>query len=315
MQGKIQIQGLSEALKYKAYELGFSFCGITPARFLEEETGRLESWLKSGFNGGMSYMANNFDKRLDPRLIVDNAKSVISLAHNYYPSQPQPDDAKYKISKYAYGEDYHNVIRAKLRQIESLLRQSAGEINIRSFVDSAPVLERAWAVLAGLGWIGRNSMLITRKNGSFFFLAEIITDLELEYDQSFGGNYCGDCSRCMDACPTGAISDFMIDANKCISYITIELKDEVSSVPKDSYQDWIFGCDICQDVCPWNRFSAPHNESRFNPFPGLFELRQDEWEHMKEEKFRQMFGHSALKRTKLSGLMRNIRFLSEGSTL
>jgi epoxyqueuosine reductase len=314
MLGKIQIQQLSEALKNKARELGFSFCGLTQARFLEEESPRLETWLKSGFSGKMSYMANHFDKRLDPRLIVDNAKTVVSLAYNYYPSQPQPADAKYKISKYAYGKDYHDVIREKLGQLESLLRQTAGEISIRSFVDSAPVLERAWAVLSGLGWIGRNSMLITRKNGSFFFLAEIITDLELEYDQPFGGNYCGDCSRCVDACPTGAISDFTIDANKCISYLTIELKDEASSVPEGSYKDWIFGCDICQDVCPWNRFSAPHNESRFNPLPGLFELRPDEWEQMKEEKFRQMFGHSALKRTKHSGLMRNIRFLRKGST-
>jgi epoxyqueuosine reductase len=308
MQGKIQINHVSEALKNKAYELGFSFCGISPARFLEEESPRLESWLQKGSHGKMTYMANYFDKRLDPRLLVDDAKSVVSLAFNYYPAQFQPDDSKYKISKYAYGEDYHHVIREKLKHLESFLRESNGDINIRSFVDSAPILERAWAVLSGLGWIGRNSMLITRRNGSFLFLAEIITDIELEYDRSFGGNYCGDCTRCVDACPTGAITDFTIDANRCISYLTIELKDEVSPAPKGAYKEWIFGCDICQDVCPWNRFSTPHIENRFNPKPGLFELQPYEWEQLEEDKFKQMFGHSAIKRTGLSGLKRNIHF-------
>jgi epoxyqueuosine reductase len=309
MQGKINTEGLSESLKNKAYELGFSFCGITKARFLEEDAPRLESWLKKGLNGKMAYMANYFDKRLDPRLLVENAETVISLAINYFPSRFQPEAANYKISKYAYGEDYHNVIREKLKLLETFLRESSGNINSRSFVDSAPVLERSWAVLSGLGWIGRNSMLITRRNGSFFFLAEIITDLELEYDKPFGGNYCGDCSRCVDACPTGAITDFTVDANKCISYLTIELKDEVSPAPKGSYNDWIFGCDICQDVCPWNRFSTPHNESLFNPLPGLFELQTKDWEQMKEETFKKMFGNSALKRARLSGLLRNINFL------
>jgi epoxyqueuosine reductase len=309
MQGKIHLRDLSEALKNKAYELGFSFCCIAPAQFLKEEAPRLESWLKKGLHAKMSYMENYFDKRLDPRLLVDNAKSVISLAFNYYPSQFQPEEAKYKLSKYAYGEDYHNVIREKLKQLENFLRRSAGDINIRSFVDSAPVLERTWAVLSGLGWIGRNSMLITRRNGSFFFLAEVITDIELEYDQAFGGNYCGDCSRCVDACPTGAITDFTIDANKCISYLTIELKDEVISVPKGSYEHWIFGCDICQDVCPWNRFSEPHRENRLNPLPGLFEMKPEEWEQIKEERFKEMFGYSPLKRTKINGIRRNIRFL------
>ena len=311
MQGIIQKHQLSEALKNKAYEIGFSFCGITPARFLEEEVPRLESWLNKGLHGIMAYMANYFDKRLDPRLLVDNAKTVISLAFNYFPVHFQPDDAQYKVSKYAYGADYHDVLRKKLRQLESFLQQSFGNINIRCFVDSAPVLERAWAVLSGIGWIGRNSMLITRRNGSFFFLAEIITDIELEYDKSFGGNYCGDCSRCIDACPTGAITDFKIDANRCISYLTIELKDEFSPALKDIYKNWIFGCDICQDICPWNRFSTAGNESSFNPLPDLFELRATEWEQMEEEIFKQMFRHSALKRTKISGLRRNIRFLNQ----
>jgi epoxyqueuosine reductase len=310
MQGKITTHHLSEALKNKAYELGFSFCGIAPARFLEEETPRLESWLQNGLHGKMAYMENYFDKRLDPRLLVDDAKTVVSLVFNYYPAQFQPEDAFYKISKYAYGKDYHDVIREKLKQLERFLRLSVGGINIRSFVDSAPVLERAWAVLSGIGWTGHNSMLITKKNGSFFFLAEIITDVELVYDKPFDGNYCGDCTRCVDACPTGAITGFALDANKCISYLTIELKDELSPVAKGSYDEWIFGCDICQDVCPWNRFSTPHKESSFNPLPGLFDLQKADWEQMKEEKFKQMFGHSALKRTKLSGLLRNIRFLS-----
>jgi epoxyqueuosine reductase len=309
MQGKIQIHNLSDSLKRKASELGFSFCGIAPARFLKEEAPRLETWLQKGLHGKMSYMANYFDKRLDPRLLVDNAKTVISLAFNYFPAHIQPEEAGYKISKYAYGEDYHNVIREKLKKLEGFLLESVGDINIRTFVDSAPVLERAWAALSGIGWIGRNSMLISRKNGSFFFLAEIITDFELEYDQPFGGNYCGDCSRCVDACPTGAINNFTIDANKCISYLTIELKDEVSPVPKGAYKNWIFGCDICQDVCPWNRFSTSHTEERFNPLPGLFELQQTDWEMMEKEKFKQMFGNSAIKRAKLAGLKRNISFL------
>jgi len=311
MQRKIQIHDISNVFKNKAYELGFSFCGIAKARFLKEEAPRLESWLKKGLHGKMSYLTNYSDRRLDPRLLVDGAKSVISLAYNYYPSQLQPGEAKYKISKYAYGEDYHNVIHEKLKQLESFLRFSAGDINIRSFVDSAPVLERAWAVLSGLGWVGRNSMLITRRNGSFFFLAEIITDLELEYNQPFGGNYCGDCSRCIDACPTGAITDFTIDANRCISYLTIELKDDVLPAPKGSYNEWIFGCDVCQDVCPWNRFSVPHNEGRFNPLPDLFKLQTSDWEQMDEDRFKQIFNNSAIKRTKLIGLKRNISFLTE----
>lgn len=309
MENALHIPELTQAFKKKAYELGFSFCGVAGARFLEEEAPRLEHWLQSGYSSGMAYMANYFDKRLDPRLLVPGARSVVSLAFNYFPSQTQSEDAIYKISKYAYGVDYHEIIREKLNQLSEFLRQAAGDIQIRSFVDSAPVLERAWAVEAGIGWIGRNSMLITKRNGSFFFLAELITDLHLEYDAPFGGNYCGDCKRCVDACPTGAITDFNIDASRCISYLTIELKDEISPAPAGSYDKWIFGCDICQDVCPWNRFSSPHTEPGLAPLPGLLELSAADWENLAEDRFRQMFRHSALRRTKLRGLMRNIRYL------
>jgi epoxyqueuosine reductase len=309
MGNALHIPELTQSLKNKAYDLGFSFCGVARAQFLEEEAPRLEHWLKSGYNGGMAYMANYFDMRLDPRLLVPGAQSVVSLAFNYFPSETQSDDASYKISKYAYGIDYHEIIREKLTLLAEFLRQSAGDIHIRTFVDSAPVLERAWAVQAGIGWIGRNSMLISKRNGSFFFLAEMITDLQLTFDLAFGGNYCGDCSRCVDACPTGAISDFTIDASRCISYLTIELKDEMSPVQKGSYNKWIFGCDICQDVCPWNRFSAPHTEPGFAPLQGLMEMKANDWEQMNEDTFRQMFRHSAIKRAKLNGLKRNIHFL------
>ena len=311
MESHINIPELTQALKNKAYDLGFSFCGIAEARFLEKEAPRLEKWLKGGYNSGMAYMANYFDKRLDPCLLMPGARSVVSLAFNYYPGNRQPDVAPYKISKYAYGIDYHKIIREKLNALSEFMRQSAGEIHIRSFVDSAPVLERAWAVEAGIGWIGRNSMLISKKNGSFFFLAELITDLQLTYDSPFGGNYCGDCSRCIDACPTGAISDFVVDAAKCISYLTIELKDELSPAPKGSYEKWIFGCDICQDVCPWNRFSSPNTEPQLAPLQGLLEMGSTDWEQIDDDTFRQMFRHSAIRRTKLRGLKRNINFLKD----
>ena len=311
MESHIHIPELTQALKNKAYDLGFSFCGIAEAHSLEKEAPRLEHWLENGYNSGMAYMENYTDKRLDPRQLVPGARSVVSLAFNYYPGNKQPDEAPYKISKYAYGFDYHEIIREKLNALSDFLHQSAGEIHIRSFVDSAPVLERAWAVEAGIGWIGRNSMLISKKNGSFFFLAELITDLQLTYDSPFGGNYCGDCSRCIDACPTGAISDFVVDAAKCISYLTIELKDELSPAPKGSYEKWIFGCDICQDVCPWNRFSSPNTEPKLAPLQGLLEMGSTDWEQMEDDSFREMFRHSAIRRTKLRGLKRNINFLKD----
>jgi Uncharacterized Fe-S protein len=311
MESHLHNAELTQAFKNKAYDLGFSFCGVAKAQFLDEEAPRLECWLKNGYNSGMAYMANYFDIRLDPRILVPGARSVISLAFNYFPNQTQPEEATYKISKYAYGLDYHEVFREKLNHLAEFIRQSAGNIHIRSFVDSAPVLERAWAVKAGIGWIGRNSMLISRRNGSFFFLAELITDLQLAYDAPFRGNYCGDCSRCVDACPTGAIADFTIDASRCISYLTIELKDELSPAPKGSYDKWVFGCDICQDVCPWNRFPMPHSEPGLTPLPGLLELSAAGWEQMTDDSFRHMFRHSAIKRTKLRGLKRNINFLKD----
>ena len=308
---KTSIPELTQALKDKAFTLGFSFCGIAEARFLDQEAPRLEHWLKQGSHGEMAYMAKHFDMRLDPRILMPGARTVISLAFNYFPEQTQAGEAPYKISKYAYGIDYHDVIHEKLNLLAGFLRQAAGEIHIRTFVDSAPILERAWAVQAGIGWIGRNSMLISRRNGSFFFLAELITDLPMEYDAPFAGNYCGDCSRCIDACPTGAVKDFAIDATRCISYLTIELKAELSPARKGSYDKWIFGCDICQDVCPWNRLSTPHAAPGLNPLPGLLELDTAGWEQMTEESFRQMFRHSAIRRTKLRGLNRNINFLKD----
>ena len=311
MESQIHNPELTRLLKNKAYELGFSFCGVAEAQFLDEEASSLELWLKRGYNSGMDYMANYFDTRLDPRVLLPGARSVISLAFNYFPNQNQPDEAPFKISKYAYGIDYHEVIREKLSCLAEFLRQRAGDIHIRTFVDSAPVLERAWAVKAGIGWIGRNSMLISRRNGSFFFLAELITDLQLKFDTPLGRNYCGDCSLCVDACPTGAITDFTIDASRCISYLTIELKDQLSPAPKGSYGEWIFGCDICQDVCPWNRFSTPHSEPKLTPLPGLLELSAIDWEQMTDILFKQMFHHSAIKRTKLLGIKRNINFLKD----
>lgn len=311
MESQIHIPELTQALKNKAYDLGFSFCGVAEARSLDAEAPRLEHWLKSGYHGSMAYMANHFDMRLDPRLLVPGARSVISLAFNYFPAHTQPEEAPYRISKYAFGIDYHEVIREKLNELSEFLHQSKADIQIRSFTDSAPVLERAWAVQAGIGWIGRNSMLISRRNGSFFFLAELITDLELAFDAPCGGNYCGDCHRCVDACPTNAISGFVIDASRCISYLTIELKDELSPAPKGSYDNWIFGCDICQDVCPWNRFSMPHTEPGLDPLPGLLDLKAADWEQMTDDSFRQMFRNSAIKRTKLRGLKRNIHFLKD----
>jgi epoxyqueuosine reductase len=311
MESPLHIPELTQALKNKACDLGFSFCGVAEARFLEEEAPRVELWLKQGYQSGMAYMENYFDMRLDPRILLPGARSVISLAFNYFPGDTQAKEAPYKISKYAYGLDYHEVIRGKLNQLVEFLRSAAGDIHIRSFVDSAPVLERAWAVQSGIGWIGRNSMLISRRNGSFFFLAELITDLSLEFDAPSGGNYCGDCSRCIDACPTDAIKDFTVDASRCISYLTIELKDELSPAPKGSYPEWIFGCDVCQDVCPWNRFSTAHAEPALAPLPGLLELSAAGWEQMDEESFRQLFRHSAIKRAKLRGLKRNIDFLKD----
>lgn len=292
-------------------ELGFLACGIAKAEFLESEAPHLENYLKEKRNGNLSYMENHFDKRLDPRLLVDGAKSVISLLYNYYPEKKQREDT-YKISKYAYGEDYHFVVKDKLRDLMDFIREEIGEVNGRVFTDSAPILEGAWAEKAGIGWMGKHSLLITKQSGSFFFLGELIIDLELEYDTPFMTDHCGSCTRCIDACPTDAIvSDKKIDASKCISYFTIELKDEIPIEMKGKFEDWMFGCDICQDVCPWNRFSKPHSEERFLPNDEILNFSKSDWEEITEEEFRKIFRKSPVKRTKYSGLTRNIKFLSD----
>lgn len=304
-------QEYTRFIKTQAKRLGFLDCGIAKATFLDEEALRLEKWLQKDFQGEMQYMENHFDKRLDPRLLVDGAKSVISLSYNYFPSKVQQDDT-YKIAKYAYGEDYHHVIKNKLFELLSLMRDEIGEINGRAFVDSAPVLERAWAEKAGLGWNGKHTLLIQKQQGSFFFLAELIIDLELEYDNPFTTNHCGTCTACIDACPTEAIlPNNQLDASKCISYLTIELKDNIPTQFKNQMEDWAFGCDICQDVCPWNRFSQSHKEPLFNPKENLLEMTKKDWQEITEETFKKVFKKSAVKRTKYSGLTRNIKFLQE----
>ncbi|CAA0170358.1 tRNA epoxyqueuosine(34) reductase QueG [Tenacibaculum maritimum] len=301
----------AQFIKEQAKRLGFLDCGIAKATFLEEEAFGLEQWLANGFHGEMHYMENHFDKRLDPRLLVDGAKSVISLSYNYYPPKVQKEDS-YKISKYAYGEDYHQVIKTKLRELLSLIHDEIGEVSGRAFVDSAPVLERAWAKKTGLGWTGKNTLLIQKQQGSFFFLAELIIDLELAYDDPFVTDHCGRCTRCIDACPTNAIlPNSTVDGSKCISYVTIELKDQIPASFKDKMEGWMFGCDICQDVCPWNRFSKAHSEPLFSPKEHLLEMTKKDWEEVTEETFRKVFKKSPVKRTKFSGLTRNIRFLKE----
>lgn len=298
-------------IKSIAAELGFSFCGISKAEFLDKEAPKLEEWLRRGYAGQMKYLEQNFDKRLDPRLLVPGAKSIISLLYNYYPQKNLAKDSNLKIAKYAYGEDYHFVVKDKLKVFVQRLREKIGEVNGRAFVDSAPVHERAWAAKSGLGWIGKNSLLLNKNSGSFFFLSELIIDLELEYDGPVK-DYCGTCTACMDACPTDAIPEpYVVDGSKCISYFTIELKDEIPAEVKGKFENWIFGCDICQDVCPWNRFSRPHNESRFDPHPDLEGMSRTDWEEITEGVFQKLFKKSAVKRAKYAGLKRNIDFLKE----
>ncbi|MEQ7801732.1 tRNA epoxyqueuosine(34) reductase QueG [Pedobacter sp. ASV1-7] len=300
----------SKLIKDEALRLGFMHCGIAKAEFLEDEAPKLEKWLQDKHHGQMAYMENHFDKRLDPRLLVDDSKSVISLSLNYFPEQKQTDSNAPKISKYAYGSDYHEVIKEKLFQLLNFIREEIGEVAGRAFVDSAPVLDRAWAKRAGIGWIGKNSNLINKKSGSFFFLAELIIDLELQYDQPFQTNHCGTCTKCIDACPTEAIlSPFVIDANKCISYLTIELREEIDQSFKDKMDNWMFGCDVCQDVCPWNRFSTPHSEPKFEANKQLLTMKKEEWLDITEDVFKTIFKNSAVKRTKFKGLTRNIDFL------
>jgi len=298
----------SKAIKTEAKRLGFLSCGISKADFLEAEAPRLEAWLNKNRHGEMGYMENHFDKRLDPRLLVDGAKSVISLLLNYYPEDTQRDDT-YKISKYAYGHDYHHVIKSKLKQLQEFISEEIGEVDGRAFVDSAPVLDKAWAAKSGLGWIGKHSNLLTQKVGSFYFIAELVVDIDLEYDSPVT-DHCGTCTACIDACPTEAIVEpYVVDGSKCISYFTIELKNEIPNEFHGKFDDWAFGCDICQDVCPWNRFSKPHAEPLFNPHPELLELSKKDWEEITEDVFKKVFQKSAVKRTKFSGLKRNIEFL------
>ena len=298
----------SSIIKQEAKRLGFDFCGISKAEFLEEEAPRLEAWLNSKMHGKMEYMENHFDKRLNPTLLVDDAKSVVSLLYNYYPKQTQNTEAP-KISKYAYGRDYHEIIKEKLNEFLNTLKEKIGDVNGRVFVDSAPVLDKAWAKKSGLGWIGKNANLINKQQGSFFFIAELIIDLDLEYDGPMQ-DYCGTCTHCIDACPTEAIVEpFIVDGSKCISYLTIELKDAIPNEFKNKMDNWAFGCDVCQDVCPWNRFSMPHNEIQFNNQTGLLNLTNDEWYEITEETFSVIFKNSALKRTKYKGLKRNLEFI------
>lgn len=297
-------------IKHEALRLGFLSCGISKAGFLEEEAPRLENWLKKNMQGQMRYMENHFDKRLNPTLLVDGAKSVISLLLNYYPSEFQNEES-YKISKYAYGQDYHFVIKEKLKELLHFIQTEIGEVSGRAFVDSAPVLDKAWAAKSGLGWMGKNTNLITQKVGSFYFIAELIVDLELEYDAPTT-DHCGSCTACIDACPTEAIvAPYVVDGSKCISYFTIELKDNIPTEMKGKFDDWMFGCDVCQDVCPWNRFSKSHSEPLFQANPELLSFTKKDWQEITNDVFKKVFKNSAVKRTKLEGLKRNINFIKK----
>ena len=309
----------STFIKKTATQLGFSYCGIAKAKFLDDDAKRLESWLQKGFNGSMQYMDNYFDLRTNPQKIVPNAKSVITVLKNYYPNElvisneeKNQNNGSPKISKYAYGKDYHEVIKKQLHEFYALLKKEIGDFNGRGFVDSAPVLERAWAVQSGLGWIGKNGNLITKQSGSFFFIATLIVDVELEYDNEFIKDYCGTCTSCVDSCPTNAILPNKVDdGSKCISYFTIELKDAlIPNEMQGRFDNWMFGCDVCQDVCPWNRFSKAHNEIEFTPIPEILNLTTSQWEEMSEESFKIIFKNSPLKRTKFAGIKRNLKFIA-----
>ncbi len=299
-------------IKQAASTAGFDYCGIARAQKLDDDARKLESWLRKGMHGSMHYMENHFDLRVNPTRLVPGAKSVITVLKNYYPTEQKKKDTP-GISKYAFGTDYHFVIKEKLNSLLENIRENIGDINGRGFVDSAPVLERSWATNSGLGWVGKNGNLITRQSGSFFFIATLITDLELEADAPFVKDYCGSCNRCIEACPTGAIlPNKVIDGSRCISYFTIELKDAI--IPeemKGKFENWMFGCDTCQDVCPWNSFSKPHNEPKFSPLPEILNLSSREWEEMSEEAFRKIFRHSSLKRSKFAGIQRNLKFIRQ----
>lgn len=302
-------------IKSSAVQQGFDYCGIAKAVKLDDDARRLEQWLNKGMHGKMQYMERYFDLRTDPSLLVPGAKSVITLLKNYFPSERQNNDAP-RISKYAYGKDYHEVIKQKLNNLLHSMRENIGEVNGRGFIDSAPVLERSWAQRSGLGWIGRNGNLINKQSGSFFFIATLIVDIELAYDDALAKDFCGSCTRCIDACPTEAIlPDKVVNGSKCISYFTIELKDMlIPSEMQGKFQDQMFGCDICQDVCPWNRFSKPHTESEFKPIPEVLNLNTKEWETMTEESFKKIFKHSPIKRSKYQGIQRNLHFIQANAS-
>lgn len=300
----------TQFIKKKAQSLGFEHCGIARALPLEEDARRLEQWLKKGYQGSMEYMENHFELRIDPTRLVPGAKSVITLLQNYYPDASQQPGTP-GISKYAFGKDYHEVIRAKLKNFLQVIKDKIGDIQGRGFVDSAPVLERTWAQKSGLGWVGKNGNLINKQSGSFYFIATLITDLELEYDDPFAKDYCGTCTKCIDACPTDAIlPDKVIDGSRCISYFTIELKEMlIPDKMKGQFENWAFGCDTCQDICPWNRFSRPHREKGFEPIPAILNLSTQDWLDMTEENFKEIFRHSPLKRAKFQGIQRNLQFI------
>jgi epoxyqueuosine reductase len=304
----------TKLIKQKAKELGFAECGISKAAFLEPHAKNLENWLTQGMNGKMSYMENYFDKRLDPRLLVDDAKSVISLSYNYFTSEKQKDALAPKISKYAFGEDYHIVIKDKLKELLQFIQDEIGEVSGRCFVDSAPILEKAWAQKSGLGWMGKNTNIINKKLGSFYFLSELIIDLELDEDAPVI-DHCGTCTACIDACPTQAIVEpYKVDGSKCISYFTIELKENIPQQMKGKFDNWAFGCDVCQDVCPWNKFSTTHQEERLNPSQEFLNMSTKDWEEITEELFNSIFKKSPIKRTKYNGLKRNIDFIKPTNT-
>ena len=305
----MQKERYTRLIREEAQRLGFEYTGISKAEQLDKEAKMLEKWLNNNYHGKMSYMANHFDKRIDPQKLVPNSKSVVTLLYNYHNPEKQSDSTAPKISQYAYGKDYHYVIKHKLKSLLQFIQDEIGEVDGRCFVDSAPVMERTWAERSGTGWIGKNSLLINKQSGSYFFLAELIIDLELEYDSPIK-DYCGTCTRCIDACPTDAIiGDKVIDGSKCISYLTIELKEALPTDFQGKMDNWMFGCDVCQEVCPWNRFSKRHNEPAFEPHPDLLNMTKNDWEEITEEIFRKVFKKSAVKRTKYAGLKRNIEFL------
>lgn len=300
----------TQLIKNWAAEMGFDYCGITKAEPLEKEKARLENYLNKGYNGKMAYLGNHFDLRTNPQQLVPGSKSVVTLLYNYYPEREQETDGP-KIARYAYGPDYHEVIRAKLKAILQKIHDNIGAVEGRGFVDSAPVLEKALAQKSGLGWVGKHSLLITKHSGSFFFIATLIIDLELEYDSPFVKDYCGTCTRCIDACPTDAIvGPQIVNGSRCISYLTIELRDEMTPQEfQGKMEDWMFGCDICQEVCPWNRFAKPHQHPEMEPYSMVMDFNTEAWEAMDEQMFRTLLRHSPLKRPKWQGIQRNIKFI------